>query len=581
MPSSFKSQYPRFSQNLQTSPSTPNALQNFSGSTHFIGTRNPNLFSREPTASVPRIQSRTGQQKRSIVPTVVTPESFRKQHQQDKTNSKNASKLIKCIQEVAAKRCRELEFYETLWDSTGGRQMPNHAVDEIHRYEILQQIVDDSAESEVKHIYRQRLAHLLKAHVLEVLDRSIPDSELSRGVTRRKLTIDKLSKSLRKDRKEISAHNTRSRHYHAFYVEFGPGAVILLGDSGNKALLENASSDNDVVAVIKYIRENVRDWIMLCEQIHFVVAISILKGMLLSGWDGKSDYDTTFMQVLGRYINLEAFRSHGKFQPHSKSGADPARNPNGTTHSRDAPLDPDCGPSDGVRYGASVDNSRRPQGNCGRPEFGLNSQALAWNTTTTTAETHRAGPLHNQALQHNLANVAGQASEPSSISSAVDDGNTNRVTKKRRSHSVKNQRKKPQISDNRCPEPRVSNAIDACYERSARATDYTVSLLNDNLTIDSILHSADQTTMETGFEHATAPIDRRAKAHSIFSQDAVNAAQLMQSFDVTSFTSASQLMQAFDMATFDFQESGQLVEDTNFAQSSHNVLQTAETPMQQ
>ncbi|KAL7649190.1 hypothetical protein ACMYSQ_012416 [Aspergillus niger] len=86
--------------------------------------------------------------------------------------------------------------------------------------------------------------------------------------------------------------------------------------------------------------------------------------------------------------------------------------------------------------------------------------------------------------------------------------------------------------------------------------------------------------MEAGFRPSTAPIDRTAKAHSILSQDAVNAAQLMQSFDVMSFTSASQLMRAFDMATFDFQESGQLVEDTDFNQSSNIVLQTAQTPMQ-
>lgn len=70
------------------------------------------------------------------------------------------------------------------------------------------------------------------------------------------------------------------------------------------------------------------------------------------------------------------------------------------------------------------------------------------------------------------------------------------------------------------------------------------------------------------------------EAHSTFSQNTVNAAQLMQSFDMTSFLSASELMQAFDLATFDFQNSGQLMEDTNFAQSSNNVLQNNEARMQ-
>lgn len=86
--------------------------------------------------------------------------------------------------------------------------------------------------------------------------------------------------------------------------------------------------------------------------------------------------------------------------------------------------------------------------------------------------------------------------------------------------------------------------------------------------------------MEAGFQPSTAPIERRAEAHSILSQGAVNAAQLMQTFDVTSFLSASQLMQTFDMATFHFQNSGQLVEDPTFVQPSDKVLQNAGTPIQ-
>ncbi|KAL4889173.1 hypothetical protein BDV59DRAFT_120943 [Aspergillus ambiguus] len=157
---------------------------------------------------------------------------------------------------------------------------------------------------------------------------------------------------------------------------------------------------------------------------------------------------------------------------------------------------------------------------------------------------------------------------------------TSRVTKNRGPGPVRRRHKKLREFDNGCPNPQASNTIDGCYERSGRAADYTVSLPNHNLTIDSILDSVDQTTMEAEFRSSTAPMSRGAEAHSVFNPDAVNAAQLMQSFDVTSFPSASQLMQAFDLATFDFQNSGQLVEETNFAQTSSNVLQNTETPMQ-
>lgn len=135
------------------------------------------------------------------------------------------------------------------------------------------------------------------------------------------------------------------------------------------------------------------------------MATSILKAMLISGWDGNSHYDTTFMQVLGRYINLKAFRSHGKFQPHSKLGAGPAQNPNGKTHSRDPPLDPHCGPTDGVRIGASVDNSRRPQGNCNRPELGLNMQALGELSSVMSYVPELLIQLNAHSAPHNSGSI--------------------------------------------------------------------------------------------------------------------------------------------------------------------------------
>jgi CRISPR/Cas system-associated endoribonuclease Cas2 len=97
-------------------------------------------------------------------------------------------------------------------------------------------MIDISAETEVKNIYRQRIAHILGAHELEVIDRSILASQLSKSVTRRTITINKLSQSLRKDRNEIIIQNTRRRHYLSFYTEIGPGAIPLLGVSGNQYL---------------------------------------------------------------------------------------------------------------------------------------------------------------------------------------------------------------------------------------------------------------------------------------------------------------------------------------------------------
>lgn len=237
-PPTFESEHPRhlrLSPHLQTAPSTPGASQNVSDFTTTIVAGGPNP-SFKPTPSIPRIQSRPKRKKRSVDLNVLTPESFKKQKRQDKQISASGFKLIQCIREVVAQNLRDLAFYGTLWGSTEAFQLQNHVTDPVHRYEALQQMISDGAENEVKNIYRQRIAHILGAHELEVIDKSISAGELSKGVKRRTITISKLSESSGKERKEITLHNTRRRHYLSFYFEFGPGAVLLLGDIGNRDL---------------------------------------------------------------------------------------------------------------------------------------------------------------------------------------------------------------------------------------------------------------------------------------------------------------------------------------------------------
>lgn len=226
---------PRPSPQPQNIPSTADALHNVSDLARTIVAGGPNPPSCEPSASNPCFQSRPKYDKQAIAFTFFTPESFKEQERRDIQPSVNASKLIRCIEEVARKRLREPEFYGALWDNGKDIQPQSHITDPLHRYGALQRMINASTETEVKYIYRQRIAHILGAHELEVINRSIPDSELH-GFHRKSLVVGKLSESLGKTRQEIHQHNTKRRHYLSFYFKIGPGAILLLGDSGNKEL---------------------------------------------------------------------------------------------------------------------------------------------------------------------------------------------------------------------------------------------------------------------------------------------------------------------------------------------------------
>lgn len=219
----------------QDIPSTPDVLHNMSNLARTIVAGGQNPLSCEPSASIPCLQSRPRHDKQAIDFTFFTPESFKKQDRRDIQPSVNASKLIQCIEEVARRGLREPEFYGALWDNWKDIQPHSHITDPLHRYGALQRMINVSAETEVKYIYRQRIAHILGAHEFEVINRSISDNELQ-GFHRKSLVVGKLLESLGKTRQEIHQHNTKRRHYLSFYFKIGPGAIPLLGDSGNKEL---------------------------------------------------------------------------------------------------------------------------------------------------------------------------------------------------------------------------------------------------------------------------------------------------------------------------------------------------------
>ncbi|KAL4958656.1 uncharacterized protein BDV14DRAFT_206435 [Aspergillus stella-maris] len=242
---------------------------------------------------------------------ILTPESF---HQQNP--SKNASKLINCIKEVAGRELRDPHFYECLWDDSNNYQDRSHTTDPYHRYANAQILVSHCSETEVKHIFRQRIGHLLGAHELQVIEESIPASELPPRTKRHTFAVTKLARSLGKTNEEIAQYNTKSRHYLTFFYEIGPGAILLLGEASNKKLLEKTLGQDDVECVLKTVKSvrSLHNWILKCEEIHFVVASLILKGLQKLGWDGKSYYNTRIMSRLADFIDLDAFREFGLFQ---------------------------------------------------------------------------------------------------------------------------------------------------------------------------------------------------------------------------------------------------------------------------
>ncbi|KAL2811733.1 hypothetical protein BDW59DRAFT_177064 [Aspergillus cavernicola] len=209
---------------------TPNGLQNVSGgdSTRTIIASGPNTLSCEPSASIPFPSPRHDHQPLAL--TMFTPGHFEKQKQREnKQLSPNASKIIESIREVVKEGFRKPEYYAALWDNIGNFQTQGNSTDPIRRYDALKRMIDVSTETEAKCIYTQRIAHILGDHELGMIENSVLDSELSPGVGRRTLAINKLASSLGRKREQIIKDTAKHRHYFSFYSEIGPGAIILLG----------------------------------------------------------------------------------------------------------------------------------------------------------------------------------------------------------------------------------------------------------------------------------------------------------------------------------------------------------------
>ncbi|THC90099.1 hypothetical protein EYZ11_010447 [Aspergillus tanneri] len=158
-----------------------------------------------------------------------------------------------------------------------------------------------------------------------------------------------------------------------------------------------------------------------------------------------------------------------------------------------------------------------------------------------------------------------------------------KVTKKRAGANVRSQRKKTRKFYRGQSTRDPSDTSNGRYARPGYATNYAIGFSNDNMAVNTLIgsvHQANPVSLEKEFHPSTPEANKGNETPSIFNQDAVNAAQLMQSFGVTSFLSASQLMQTFDLESFDFTNTDKLTGNLDVVQSSNNILQNAEMPMQ-
>ena len=71
--------------------------------------------------------------------------------------------------------------------------------------------------------------------------------------------------------------------------------------------------------VLQYAERFLSEWNAKCRELQFEAAKLIIDGLLICGWDKKSDYDTEFMKRLGDFIDLNVFQNDGKLQPVEKA----------------------------------------------------------------------------------------------------------------------------------------------------------------------------------------------------------------------------------------------------------------------
>lgn len=144
-------------------------------------------------------------------------------------SSEKASRAIEAMSEA---KIHDDAFYDSIWVGME-RIFDNQGVEEIalNRYGRIQALQSRNDARGDIFKYAQRFSLLLGAHELEVIERTLPPDSCSRGVSLRSIAISKLAEHLHVGKRYILDENKRRSHYVSVCRQFGPGALLLLGDS--------------------------------------------------------------------------------------------------------------------------------------------------------------------------------------------------------------------------------------------------------------------------------------------------------------------------------------------------------------
>lgn len=130
-----------------------------------------------------------------------------------------------------AKR-HDTTYYDSIWHGmqkiSDDQDVEEVALNRYGRIQVLQSRNDVRGDM---FKYAQRFSLLLGAQELQVIEKTLPPEACSRGVTLRSAAISKLAEYLHVDKRRILDENKRRSHYVLVCELFGPGALLLLGDS--------------------------------------------------------------------------------------------------------------------------------------------------------------------------------------------------------------------------------------------------------------------------------------------------------------------------------------------------------------
>ncbi|KAJ5642582.1 hypothetical protein N7490_006582 [Penicillium lividum] len=238
-----------------------------------------------------------------------------------KSHPEPSEKASRAIQAMRDAKRHDHAFYDSIW--IGMREVfDDQGVEEIalNRYGRIQALQSRNEARGDIFKYAQRLSLLLGAHELQVIERTLPPEACTRGVSLRSVAINMLAKHLHVERRYILDENKRRSHYVSICERFGPGALLLLGESdGILSLWERDLNTEDIESICKYAKYNLRDWVKDCEDLNGKAGFLITEALRSCGWDGHSNRDTTLMRCLANSVDLGSLPSVPTTQEEAES----------------------------------------------------------------------------------------------------------------------------------------------------------------------------------------------------------------------------------------------------------------------